>query len=336
VSLIKVTYFFRKPTAFFHSIEMLFDTVMKQLKRSEATKVKLPFSLSDSTTAVLKNCNFARKRQGQVNHITGEIYYIALALKKRNTILTIHDVESLGSNNKVKNILLHLFWLYLPVRCVRYITVVSEYSKHKLLKATGIEKEKVFVIPNSVPFTVEDYKPKQYFNKDEPVLLQVGTKPNKNLQNLILAIYQLPCKLIIVGQLSEEQEHMLLTANISYENYVDSPYTEVKALYYRADIVTFVSTFEGFGMPILEANALGRPVITSTTTSMPEVAGEGALLVDPYDPAAIRAAVKQLVADDQMRNELVAAGYKNVQRFKPELVTAMYEDLYEKVVNVNR
>jgi glycosyltransferase involved in cell wall biosynthesis len=336
VQLIKVTYFFRKPTASFHSIEMLFATVVKHLSISEATKVTLPYNIADSTTAVLKNCDFARKRQGQVNHITGEIYYIALALKKSKTILTIHDVDSLRSNNKAKSMLLHLFWLYLPVRCVRYVTVVSEYSKHKLLEATGIAKEKIFVVPNSVPFTVEDYKPKKYLNKQEPVLLQVGTKPNKNLPNLIEAIRKYPCKLIIMGQLSEEHVQMLLVADISYENFVNLSYAEVKALYYKADIITFVSTFEGFGMPILEANALGRPVITSTTTSMPEVAGEGAMLVDPFKPAEIRAAIEQLVADDTLRNELVAVGYKNAQRFRPEVVTALYEELYVKVLERGR
>jgi glycosyltransferase involved in cell wall biosynthesis len=336
VSNIKVTYFFRKTTTSFFSIEILFSTVLKHLKRSDATKVMLPYNLADSTLAVLKNCNFARKRQGQVNHITGEIYYIALALNKSNTILTIHDVDSLESNNKFKKMLLHFFWLYLPVRFVRYVTVVSEHSKKKLLKATGITESKVVVIPNCIAFTKEDYLPKLEINKEEPVLLQVGTKPNKNLKNLICSIKGMPCKLIIVGALSPEQQNLLWSNKIKFEQYQALDYAEVKALYYRSDIVMFVSIFEGFGMPILEANALGRPVITSTTASMPEVAGDGALLVNPFKPTEIRAAMEQLVEDDQLRNKLVAAGYENALRFRPEAVTAMYEDLYEKVLEESR
>jgi glycosyltransferase involved in cell wall biosynthesis len=315
---------------------MLFDTVVKYLEKSEAKKVYLPYNLNQTPLASLKNCVFVRSKQGQVNHITGEIYYIALALRGENTILTIHDIDSLESVNKLKNLLIHLFWLYLPVRHARFVTVVSEYSKLKLLKATGIEADKVFVIPNSVPFTEADYKPKLQINKQEPVILQIGTKPNKNLENLIEGIRNLPCKLLIIGKLTEEQLSRLTNAHISFEQYVDLSYSEIKAIYYRTDIVTFVSIYEGFGLPILEANALGRPVITSNLASMPEVAGAGALLVDPFNPEEIRDAIKKLLADDKFRNDLIAAGFKNVQRFKPELVTAMYEDLYEKVVNVNR
>jgi glycosyltransferase involved in cell wall biosynthesis len=328
---IKVTYFFRKPIASFHSIEMLFNTVVKYLDQSEAKKVYLPYNLNQTPLASLINCVFVRSKQGQVNHITGEIYYIALALRRENTILTIHDIDSLESVNKLKNLLLHLFWLYLPVKHARFVTVVSEYSKSKLLKATGIEADKVFVIPNIVPFTEADFKPKLQINKQEPVLLQIGTKPNKNLENLIEGIRNLPCKLLIIGKLTEEQLSMLTNAQIKFEQYVDLPYSEVKTIYYRADIVTFVSTYEGFGIPILEANALGRPVITSTTASMPEVAGAGALLVDPYNPEEIRGAIQKLLADDRFRNDLVAAGFQNAQRFKPEVVAAMYEDLYKMV-----
>ena len=93
--------------------------------------------------------------------------------------------------------------------------------------------------------------------------------------------------------------------------------------------------YEGFGVPILEANALGRPVITSTTTAMPEVAGEGAVLVDPYKPEEIRQAVQRLIEDDAFRMDLVKKGYQNVQRFKPEMVAAKYEELYKRVVEEN-
>jgi glycosyltransferase involved in cell wall biosynthesis len=328
----KIAYFFRKPTTSFYSIELLFDTIMKRLKNSTAVQVNLPHSLGGNPLAMIRNCFYARSRQGQVNHITGEIYYIALALKRQSTVLTIHDVDSLGSSNKLKDLLLHYIWLKLPARRVKYVTVVSEYSKQKLLNATGIAADKVVVIPNSVPFAENDFIPKAHINKQEPVLLQVGTKSNKNLVNLVSAINGLYCKLIIIGKLSEEQKNHLEANSINYELFHSLEYAEVVSLYYRADIVTFVSTYEGFGMPILEANALGRPVITSTTASMPEVAGTGALLVNPHNPLEIRAAIDKLIIDDEFRSELVALGYKNAQRFKPEVVAAMYEDLYERVL----
>jgi glycosyltransferase involved in cell wall biosynthesis len=328
---LKISYFFRKPVADFYSIELLFDTVIKYLNKSDVNKVFLPYKLGDKLIAILLNCIYARSRQGQINHITGEVYYIALILKKERTILTIHDIDSLISKSNFKNKLLYFFWLYLPVKRVRFVTVVSEYSKSKLLDAVNIKAEKVIVIPNSVPFTENDFKPKATINLKEPVLLQVGTKPNKNINNLILAISDLPCKLIILGKLLKEQVCMLEDANINYEQYHNLTYSEVKALYYKADIVTFISLFEGFGMPILEANTLGRPIITSKTASMPEVAGEGALLVNPYDPLEIRNAINNLLTNDNLRSCLVAAGFKNVQRFKPEFMAARYEELYKRI-----
>lgn len=111
-----------------------------------------------------------------MNHITGDVYYIALALDSRKTIITIHDIDSLGSESKLKDYLLHLLWLKLPVRRVKYVTVISEYSKGRVLAATGVSADKVLVIPNCVQLTDKDYKPRMELNKQEPVLMQVGTK----------------------------------------------------------------------------------------------------------------------------------------------------------------
>lgn len=328
----RVTYFFRKPADSFFSIEQLFATVINAFQSFSPKQVYLPVKEANPV-GILRNILFARSRQGRINHITGEVYYIALALKGNRTILTIHDLESLYSPNKYKNYLLQLLWLKLPVHKAKYITVISEHSKQKLLSATGVSPEKVIVIPNCVAFREQDFQPKEELDSSEPVLLQIGTKPNKNLERLVEAISDLRCKLFIIGKLSEMQLALLSRYSIKYENYVQLPYENVIKLYYKADIVTFVSTYEGFGLPILEANALGRPVITSNVTAMPEVAGEGALIVDPFNVAEIRQAIDKLIIDDEYRNELVMAGFRNVQRFKPENIAAQYEAVYRKVMN---
>lgn len=332
----KIAFFFRKATASFFSIEMLFNTILSHLRKYETERVFLPYKSASNPVAVLKNCLYAFARQGRVNHITGEVYYIALALSSKKTILTIHDIDSLQSPNRLKNQLLHLVWLKLPVQRVKYVTVISNYSKKKLLDATGIAAEKVHVIPNCVQLSDQDFKPKKHIDRQNPVLLQIGTKPNKNLENVIEAIKNVSCELLIIGKLSDTQVQLLNAAQIVYENYFSLDYSEVLQLYYRADIITFVSFYEGFGMPIIEANALGRPVITSTTASMPEVAGDGAILVDPHNPLQIREAIIKLVEDDACRNDLIAKGWANVQRFKPEVIAAMYEDLYRKVMEENK
>ena len=101
--------------------------------------------------------------------------------------------------------------------------------------------------------------------------------------------------------------------------------------YEEADIVTLMSTLEGFGMPIVEAQAVGRVVVTSNVSSMPEVAGDGACLVDPLDVSAIRAGIRKVIDDDGYREDLVRRGFENVKRFDPERIAQQYLDLYRRI-----
>lgn len=321
-----ISYFFRKPRPGAYSIENLFLNLQRQYPTSVTYTNHFLSRHSSGFINRLLLCLEAFRLQEGINHITGDVNFTALLLKKGKTILTIHDVESLYRKNRLSNFLLRLFWLKMPIARVKWVTVVSQETKNKLVAHLQVNPNKVVVIPNIISQYFR-YVAKP-FSKAKPVVLQIGTKYNKNMERTIEALYQISCKFVVVGQLSEQQLLLLENYNIDYTNWVGINDEDLRGLYAQADIVTFVSLFEGFGLPILEAQATGRPVITSNCSSMPEVAGESALLVNPLDVFSIRQAVQDLIENDQLREELIAKGLENCKRYSNKVIAQQYLNLY--------
>jgi glycosyltransferase involved in cell wall biosynthesis len=95
------------------------------------------------------------------------------------------------------------------------------------------------------------------------------------------------------------------------------------------------STLEGFGMPIIEAQAMGRVVITSNVSSMPDVAGKGALLVDPLNINAMQSALEKILSDESLRKQLIEYGFENIKRFDATTVSEMYLELYQSLLQAH-
>ncbi len=323
--------FYRHPAPEYHSIELIFDTVTDYF--SETLKIKkiyAPYKSKGFFKRVLIGLH-ARKNQADVNHITGDIHFIAPFLKKKKTVLTIHDVGSIKSGNFFKDLILKWFWFSIPVRSVAYVTVISEFTRQELLKHVRVNPEKVIVVPDCVSPKFQ-FKPKE-FNTEKPVILQIGTKENKNLPRLIAALKDIHCKLIIVGKLNEKQHDLLKKYTIDYENYFNIPEDELVKLYENSDIVSFVSTYEGFGMPVIEANACGRPVITSNIEPMAGIVANAALKVNPFNIEDIKNAIKAIINDEELRNKLIKNGLENVKKYRPEHIAMQYYNLYQKILS---
>jgi glycosyltransferase involved in cell wall biosynthesis len=325
----KVVYFFRKPFTDYFSIEELFGFIQSGLPDNIAYSNYYLRKTSKGFLNRIKSCFEVIPQQGQVNHITGDVHFIAFLMHKKRTILTIHDLEVLKRLSGFSRFIVKLVWFTLPAQRVRYITVISEFTKQELLKMVRITPEKVVVVHNCVSpqISFKTYN----FNAEKPNILHLGTAHNKNLERLIEAIDGMKVKLTVLGHLRENHKQLLFKHKIDYLNYFNLPYSEVIKQYELADIVSFVSLYEGFGMPIIEANAVGRPVITSNRTSMPEVAGDAALIINPESVEEIREALTKLITDASLRNDLIEKGQKNVQRFRPAAVAAKYVELYKSI-----
>jgi glycosyltransferase involved in cell wall biosynthesis len=275
---------------------------------------------------------FAYKHQSDVNHVTGDIHFITLALKKRKTILTIHDLGFLNnSKNPFMKWILKTFWITLPVKHAAIITVVSNATREHLLSLTRINPEKVRVIGNFIRNSFQ-YSPKIFDNK-RPNLLQIGSAYNKNLDRVIEAIKDIPCFLTVIGYPTESQKNNLNIYNIPHRILSGLTEEELIICYKECDILIFVSLLEGFGLPILEAQAIGRALITSNISSMPEIAGNAAIFVNPNDIISIREGILKIINDDSLRDELIRKGLENIKRFSLQQVTKQYTELYYEIVN---
>lgn len=310
-------------------MEFIFDDVRRRLLNNIFATVSISAFESSGFFKRVYNCIEAFFRQGRVNHVTGDINYLGIFLTKRKTIHTILDCVFLTSSKGLKYKILKLFWLTLPEKRARYLTAISESTKKEILKHHPCNPDKIIVIPVAISpsFTFSSKE----FNTQMPRILQLGTAPNKNIVRLIEAIRGIPCMLNIVGKHDAELESILKSNNIKYVYEWDLTEEEILERYCNCDIVSLVSTYEGFGMPILEGQAVGRAIITSNILSMPEVAGNGACLVNPYNVEEIREGILKIIEDENYRKTLLTNGRENCKRFDPSVIANQYLELYQAI-----
>lgn len=262
-------------------------------------------------------------------HVTGDINFAILGLPRRKGILTLHDCGFLYRTQGIRRLVLKHLWVSWPVGWARRVTAVSETAKQDIIKWSKCPQDKITVIPNAIS---ESFRPgTRLFAPNSIRILHVGTAENKNLLRHTAALEGIPdVTLVIVGKLSPSVERHLVSHNISYENHYGLDHKQVVEMYQSCDLLLFASTIEGFGMPILEAQATRIPVITSNISSMPEVARDSALLVDPYSVEEIREAVQKILTDRELRETLIQRGVANHSRFNPQQIAEMYLQLYER------
>ena len=328
-----VHYFTRKPRRGNYSIERIFSDVVPALPAPlKGVIIEMPVESSGIWNR-LKMMLWSAGRQGDINHITGDIHFVDLLMKSQKTILTIHDCGFVEKAGGVKRWLLKKLWMEWPVSKAALITTVSESSKREIVELTRCDADQVKVVHNYVS---DRFSPGESKIRSEKFrILQIGTKPNKNLDRLVSAIKGLDIQLVVIGILSTEQKDLLVRQGINYENHTDLDEDQLVDVYRSVDLLASVSLEEGFGLPILEAQKTGIPVLTSNVSAMPEVAGEGAKLVSPVDEGEIRKAIRELMSNGSLREHLIEKGFRNANKFTLERTVQGYVQVYRQLKQMN-
>lgn len=321
-----LTLVFRKKRKGANSIEGVFGALEGML--AEHRNLELPVE-GASPASLWRNLKFVRRRRGEVSHITGDVQYAVMATGGR-TLLTVHDVGSAFTGNWLKRLYVKILWFVLPTLIAKRISVISQATKEDLIRIAPWAKNKITVIPD--PYnTVFEGEEKDNM-ASVPRILHIGTKPNKNLERAIQALKGLDCHLVIIGRMSEEQMDLVEASGLSIENKCDIPLEELVEEYRRCDIVSFPSMFEGFGMPIIESQAAGRPVVVGDIPVLKDVAGDGgALFVNPHDIDSIRDGFLRLMNDRECCRLVIRRGKQNIRRFHPQIIADMYNKIYREL-----
>ncbi len=269
------------------------------------------------------------------------------------TLLTVHDLSFVRAPETATPVLKAYLDRVVPrsVRRASHVLADSQATKDDLVALYGVAPEKVSVLLSGVS---AHFRPVQdpavraavrerYGIPAAPYIFSVGTvQPRKNYARLMEALAALgpeagDIRLVIAGgrgwldsPIYDAVRALGLEGRVHFTGFVDD--ADLPALYSDALCLAYPSLYEGFGFPVLEAFACGTPVITSKLSSMPEVAGDAALLVDPYDVGALTAALKRLLSDPALRAELVRRGYRQAEQFTWARAASQLAGIYRRLI----
>ena len=279
-------------------------------------------------------------------------HYVLPAAVRCRSVVTIHDCIHLMFPQYLPNKLALAYArisIRLAAKRATRVLTVSESSKRDILRFVDAPAGKIDVIHNAYDerFGVEPCEEdvvrvrERYQLHDEFVLYAGNVKPHKNLERLIEAFHLVRkrgldhLKLVLIGDeisryaaLRRAVHQHQLHKYVRFLGYM--PEATLAVMYRLAGVFVFPSLYEGFGLPPLEAMASGTPVVTSNLSSLPEVTGDAAVLIDPYDPSAIADGIHRVLTDETLRRDLRRKGLARAQQFSWEQSVRRVREIYQE------
>lgn len=320
--------FFHRNIKAGYSINKVTQTVIRHI--GNKTEFFLP-NVGASIRALIGNLWFVLNHRDKrcINHVTGDAHYVMLGLIGCKSVLTIHDTVSLdfAKYGLIKRLFAEYLWFRIPLRIATKVVCISEETKKCVERYTN--RRDIVVIHNAIDPVFQSDNIDS--NRKPKRVLIIGTNPNKNLERTFEALKNFDCEVTIIGKPTEDQMLLLRECRVQYNVKTGLTDQQIVDEYKKADIVSFISLFEGFGMIVIEANKVGRPVITSDIPVLREVAGDAALFVNPTDINDMRNGFITLFEDAELRRILVDKGYENVKRFAVDNILKQWEVLYNSI-----
>ena len=282
-------------------------------------------------------------------------HYVLPPLTPCKSVVTIHDCIHLRFPQYLPNRLGYVYArtsLWVATHRATRVLTVSETSKRDILRYFRVPEAKIDVIYNAIderlgeaPSAEDVERVRERYQLNDPFVLYAGNiKPHKNLDRLIEAFNTLRrgglenVKLLIIGDevskyatLRRAVHRYKLHKHVRFFGFV--PDKTLASLYRLASVFVFPSLYEGFGLPPLEAMAAGTPVITSNVSSLPEVVGDAAILIDPYEPNEIAEAMRRVLTDPALREDLRARGLVRVKEFSWDRSIRRVRAIYGEVLD---
>ena len=281
--------------------------------------------------------------------------FVTLPTRKARKVITIHDLAFMlyPETTDEKIYRHHMKWVPYSAHEADHIIAVSEHTKQDIMKLLGVSESKISVVYSAAdarfqPQSKENIaSARQKYRLPERYVLYVGTlEPRKNIPVLLEAFAlakrkdRFPEKLVIVGAkgwkyhpIFETVRKSRLQEDVIFTEYVNEE--DLPAIYGGASLFAFPSLYEGFGLPVLEAMQAGVPVLASDISSIPEVAGDAAVLISPHSVEGWSENISQILQDEELRLQLKNKGLERSRRFSWRRVAEETIEVYRLALNRN-